>query len=93
MDNLNTHRINSLYEAFSPAEASRIANRLEIHYTPKQGSWMDIAEYELSILGRQCLGSRRIPDLDSLQRELTPWAVNRNESQKGIEWQFTAEDA
>ena len=93
MDNLNTHRISSLYEAFPPAEASRIADKLEIHYTPKHGSWLNIAECELSVLGRQCLGSRRIPDFKSLQKEISPWAADRNAKQKGIDWQFTTEDA
>lgn len=93
MDNLNTHRISSLYEAFPPAEASRIADKLEIHYTPKHGAWLSIAECELSVLGRQCLGSRRIPDFKSLQKEISPWAADRNAKQKGIDWQFTTEDA
>ena len=93
MDNLNTHRISSLYEAFPPAQASRIADKLEIHYTPKHGSWLNIAECELSVLCRQCLGSRRIPDFKSLQKEISPWAADRNAKQKGIDWQFTTEDA
>lgn len=93
MDNLNTHTIGALYETFPPAEASRIADRLEIHYTPKHGSWLNIAECELSVLGRQCLGSRRIPDIETLQKEISSWAVDRNSRQKGIDWHFSTEDA
>jgi transposase len=83
MDNLNTHRISSLYEAFEPAEALRIAQRPEIHYTPKHGSWLNIAEIELSALGRQCLGTRRIDSLGQLNAELACWQGNRNANQKG----------
>jgi len=93
MDNLNTHNTSSLYEAFSPEEAFRLAQRLEIHYTPKHGSWLNIAECELSALAAQCLGSRRIDDIDSLNLELKAWYIRRNCAQKGVDWQFTAEDA
>ena len=92
-DNLNTHDNASLYEAFEPAEALRLAKRLEIHHTPKHGSWLDIAEIELSALARQCIGKNRIPDLDTLRKLLQPWYVDRNKKQKGVNWQFTATDA
>ena len=93
MDNLNTHNIASLYATFEPKHAREIAERLEIHYTPKHGSWLDIAEIELSALGRQCIAGNRIPDLETLRSLLKPWAVTRNTAQKGVDWQFTAEDA
>ena len=85
MDNLNTHSIASLYQAFEPEKA----NRLEIHYTPKHGSWLNIAEIKLSALGRQCIGSRRIPDLLSLSALLSPWAADRNLKQRGVVWHFS----
>jgi hypothetical protein len=91
-DNLNTHKIASLYKAFEPAEAHRLAQRLEIHYTPKHGSWLDIAEIELSVLSKQCL-NRRIADSATMQKETTSWAVDRNKKQKGVDWQFTTKDA
>jgi hypothetical protein len=93
MDNLNTHTISSLYEAFPPQEAFRLAQRLEIHFTPKHGSWLDIAECELSALAAQCLGTRRIPDIESLNAELETWHTRRNQAQKGVDWQFTTDDA
>lgn len=93
MDNLNTHNIASLYEAFDPREALSLAKRLEIHYTPKHGSWLNIAEIELSALGRQCLGSRRISNLQDLNQELASWYIDRNHKQKGVDWQFTTDDA
>ena len=93
MDNLNTHSTASLYQAFEPSEAFRLASRLEIHYTPKHGSWMNIAEIELSALGRQCIGSKRIPDLHTLRGLLQPWYVDRNRKQIGVQWQFTTDDA
>ena len=93
MDNLNTHAISSLYEAFPPEEAFRLAQRLEIHFTPKHGSWLNIAEIELSALAVQCLGERRIPDIASLNAELSSWHTQRNLSQKGLDWQFTPVDA
>ena len=91
-DNLNTHKIASFYEAFSPETARRLAKRLEIHYTPKHGSWLNIAECELSAMTRQCL-SRRIGSLKVLRREIASWARRRNAEQKGVNWRFTTEDA
>jgi transposase len=92
MDNLNTHSIGSLYEAFSPAEARRLACKLEIHYTPKHGSWLNMAESELSILARQCL-NQRIPDRERLRREVTAWQDERNQAETPMIWRFTTEDA
>ena len=92
MDNLNTHGIASLYEAFPPAEAHALAQRLEIHHTPKHGSWLNIAEIELSALTRQCL-DRRISDLEVLNGELAAWQVATNADQRQVDWQFTTEDA
>lgn len=93
MDNLNTHTTASLYKAFSPEEAFRISQKLEIHYTPKHGSWLDIAEIELSALTIQCLLNVRIPTLDDLNRILAAWSQNRNTTQKGVSWHFTTETA
>lgn len=93
MDNLNTHSIASLYTTFPPQHARALAERLEIHYTPKHGSWLDIAEIELSALGRQCITDNRIPDLPSLQSLLKPWAAARYIAQKGVDWHFTTVDA
>jgi hypothetical protein len=92
MDNLNTHGIASLYEAFDPAEAFALAQRLEIHHTPKHGSWLNIAEIELSALTRQCL-DRRINDLDVLNTELTAWQNRTNADERQVQWHFTTEDA
>lgn len=92
MDNLNTHSTASLYQAFDPQTALRLAKRLEIHYTPKHGSWLNIAEIELSVMTRQCLG-RRIPSMTALSNELKAWEQSRNQSQKGVDWQFTTDDA
>ena len=92
MDNLNTHSPSSFYEAFPPAEAKRILGRLDLHYTPKHGSWLNMAETELSILGRQCL-SRRIPDQETLRREAAAWETRRNAKGATVNWQFTIEDA
>lgn len=92
MDNLNTHTPAALYEAFAPAEAKRIADRLEVHYTPKHGSWLNIAEIELSALARQCL-NRRIPDQATLAKEVTAWEEERNNAQLTVHWQFTTDDA
>jgi hypothetical protein len=91
-DNLNTHSPASLYEAFEPVEARRLMNRFEVHYTPKHGSWLDMAEIELGILGRQCL-SRRIENVNDLQRETTKWKMNRNSTGAKVNWQFTTADA
>jgi len=93
MDNLNTHSTSSLYKAFAPAEAFKLASRLEIHYTPKHGSWLNIAEVELSALSIQCLGDRRIPSIKSLNGHLLAWHTTRNAAQKGVDWQFTTDDA
>lgn len=93
MDNLNTHTVAALYQTFPPQEAFRLASRLEIHYTPKHGSWLDIAEIELSALARQCIGKNRIPDLETLRHLLQPWYAARNKMQQGVRWQFTTEDA
>jgi transposase len=91
-DNLNTHGPGSLYEAFEPAEARRLAERLEWHYTPKHGSWLNMAEIELSVLARQCL-DRRIPDRAGLAREVATWAAERNAAGVKADWQFTTADA
>jgi len=92
MDQLNTHCVASLYQAFGPAEARRIAERLEIHHTPKHGSWLDMAEIELSVLARQCL-DRRIEDKPTLVREVAAWESNRNAKSVKANWRFTAADA
>jgi hypothetical protein len=92
MDNLNTHGIGSLYEAFEPAEAFALAQRLEIHHTPRHGSWLNIAEIELSALTRQCL-DRRINDLDELNTELTAWQHATNTAQRQVDWHLTTDDA
>ncbi len=92
MDNLNTHHPSSLYEAFEPAEARRIAERLEIHYTPKHGSWLDMAEIEIGVMARQCL-DRRIPDQSALRREVGAWQQQRNRDAIRVDWRFTTEDA
>lgn len=91
-DNLNTHSPASLYEAFDPAEAKRLADRFEFHYTPKHGSWLDMAEIELGILGRQCL-ARRIDNVESLRREIRAWEQQRDASVSKVNWQFTTADA
>jgi transposase len=92
MDNLNTHTGASLYKVFAPEEARRILDKLEIHYTPKHGSWLNMAEIELSILSRQCL-DRRIPDQDTLKKEIVAWQEKRNALAQPMEWRFTNEDA
>ena len=91
-DNLNTHKIASLYEAFEPKDARQLAERLEIHYTPKHGSWLNVAEIELSVFTKQCL-DRRIPDRATLQQEAKAWYRRRNAKQKSVDWQFTTENA
>jgi len=91
-DNLNTHKPASLYEAFPPEEARRLLEKLEIHYTPKHGSWLNMAETELSILSRQCL-DRRIPDRSMLTTQVGSWEGDRNEQKCQIDWQFTTADA
>ena len=92
MDNLNTHGPASLYEAFPPAEARRLLDRLEFHYTPKHGSWLNMAEIELGILARQCL-DRRIADQETLTNEIAAWEAHRNASKATVNWQFTTADA
>ena len=92
LDNLNTHTVGALYEAFAPAEARRLAAKLEFHYTPKHASWLNMAELELSVLARQCL-SRRIPDATTLAAEVKAWEDARNRNQVKIEWCFKVADA
>jgi transposase len=92
MDNLSTHSAAALYEAFEPAEARRLAAKLEWHYTPKHGSWLNVAEMELSVLARQCL-DRRIPDIETLRDEVSAWERGRNAAVAGVDWRFTTDDA
>jgi hypothetical protein len=92
MDNLNTHSLASLYEAFEPAEARRLIERLEVVCTPKHGSWLNMAEIELSVLSRQCTGGR-VPDVGTLVASVASWQKNRNASRAIIDWQFTTVDA
>jgi hypothetical protein len=92
MDNLNTHSGASLYETFTPEEALRLLKRLEIHYTPKHGSWLNMAEGEFSVLQRQCL-DRRIATSELLQQETAAWVAQRNQAAVGANWKFTTEDA
>ena len=92
MDNLNTHTGASLYETFQPHEARALLDRLEIHYTPKHGSWLNIAEIELRVLTSQCL-NRRIPEKQKLQREVTQWQNQRNFLQAKVDWRFSTDDA
>ena len=91
-DNLNTHKPASLYEAFPAAEARRLVERFEWHYTPKHGSWLDMAELELSVLSRQCL-DQRIPDKQSLIEEVAAWQQNRNKNNAKAGWHFSTADA
>ena len=91
-DNLNTHGLGSLYETVPPEEARRLAQRLEIHYTPKHGSWLNVAEIELRVLTKRCL-DRWIPDVPTLRQETAVWADRRNAAQTGVDWQFTTDDA
>ena len=92
MDNLNTHTPAALYEAFAPSEARRLLERLEIHYTPKHGSWLNMAEIDLSVLARQCL-DRRIPDQQTLAEEVGAWESDRNAYESSIDWRFTTQEA
>ena len=92
MDNLNTHKLSSLYKAFLPVEARRIAKRLEIHHTPKHGSWLNIAEIELNVMTRQCL-KRRVDHLEKLRSELSAWEIERNSNIAKINWHFTNNQA
>ncbi len=92
LDNLNTHTPAALYEAFDPADARRLLERLEIHYTPKHGSWLNMAEIELSVLARQCL-DRRIPEREALAGEVGAWEAERNVAESSIDWRFTSDEA
>lgn len=92
MDNLNTHKVSSLYKKYPPEEARRIAKKLEIHFTPKHGSWLNVAEIELNAMTRQCL-NRRIESLEKLQSELAMWLKMRNETASKVNWQFRTKDA
>jgi hypothetical protein len=91
-DNLNTHTVSSLYKAFPAKKARELAKRLEFHYTPKHGSWLNIAEISISILSKQCI-DRRIPDIDTLNREIAAWEETYNSRQNVVDWQFSTEDA
>lgn len=91
-DNLNTHKVASFYKAFEPQEARRLIERLDIHYTPKHGSWLNVAEIELSVFTQQCL-DRRIPDIGTLREEANAWYRERNAGQKSVDWQFTTDKA
>lgn len=93
MDNLNTHKVASLYKAYPPNEAFRISQKLEIHYTPKHGSWLDMAEIELSALSIQALYKERIPSIERLNQIVSAWHLHRNSSQKGINWRFNIDNA
>ena len=92
MDNLNTHTIGSLYETFCPSEARRLAKKLEIHYTPKHGSWLNMAEVEIGVLARQCL-SRYMATKRTMGCAVSAWQTRRNKSQATVDWQFTTDDA
>jgi DDE superfamily endonuclease len=92
IDNLNTHKLASLYEAFEPERARRLAERFEVHHTPKHGSWLNVAEIELSVLGRQCL-NRRVSSAKELRQAVAAWEEERNERQVGVRWRFTTADA
>ena len=92
MDNLNTHSLASLYEAFAPSEARRLAERFEIHYTPKHGSWLNMAEIEIGVMSRQCL-SRRISTRDEMAYQIKAWTCPRNAANLSVDWQFTTDDA
>ena len=92
LDNLNTHKLSTLYDTFEPAEAARLADRFEVHHTPKHGSWLNMAELEINVLSLQCL-DRRIPDRDTMTSEVAAWEDHRNASAKPVNWRFRAEDA
>jgi hypothetical protein len=92
LDNLNTHTLASLYQAYPPAAARQLAGRFEMHHTPKHGSWLKVAEIELSALSRQCLG-QRLADRATLEQEVSAWQIDRNERGVGVDWQFTTKDA
>jgi len=92
MDNLNTHKVASFYEAFEPSDAQRLRDRFEFHYTPKHGSWLNIAEIKFSVLSKQCL-DRRLPDQATLKTEVAAWNKKRNNQMGKVDWQFTTDDA
>jgi transposase len=92
LDNLNTHTPAALYAAFAPAKAKRLADKLEMHYTPKHGSWLNSAEIALRVLSRQCL-DRRVPDIETLQGEVAAWHARRNPAARAVDWRFTTQDA
>ena len=92
-DNLNTHTKGAFYEAFEPERARELVRRIEFHYTPKHGSWLNIAENELSSMTRQCVLGRRIGDIETLQDESTAWSTEVNSTQRGVDWQMKIEDA
>ncbi len=92
-DNLNTHTAGAFYECFPADRARDIIRRIEFHKTPKHGSWLNIAENELSVMTRQCLAGRRIGDIDILRKELSAWSISTNQKQRGVDWQFTIDDA
>jgi hypothetical protein len=92
LDNLNTHTPAALYQAFPPEEARRILSKLEFHYTPKHGSWLNMVEIELSVLSRQCL-NRRIPNVDIMKQEIAAWELKRNQQKATVNWRFTNQDA
>jgi hypothetical protein len=92
MDNLNTHTLASLYEAFAPEEARRLAERFEIHYTPKHGSWLNMAEIEIGVMSKQCL-NRRIPTMEEMTYQVKAWTCSRNSANQSVDWRFTTGDA
>ena len=92
MDNLNTHNGASLYKTFAPEKARQLLDKLEFVYTPKHGSWLNMAECEFSVLSRQCL-NRRVPDIDTVSKEVAAWTANRNDNRKPAQWRFTTKDA
>ena len=92
-DNLNTHSPGAFYEAFEPSKARELIQRIEFRYTPKHGSWLNIAESELSALTRQCLRTRRIGEIEELRKETKAWQKHINEQQRGVDWQFNISDA
>ena len=92
MDNLNTHKLSTLYDTFEPAEASRLADRFEVHHTPKHGSWLNMAEIEINVLSRQCL-DRRIPDRETMRNEVGAWEKRRNDTSTPVNWRFRTADA
>ena len=92
MDNLNTHSLASLYATFEPEAALRLAQRFEIHHTPKHGSWLNMAEVEIGVLSRQCL-NQRIPSMEKMKSEVQTWVTERNNEKKPVDWQFTTADA